>query len=510
MIRNNKVFSVFVFFHLFFLISTLMIFLPKVYAQGQNNLQKAEALFQHENYEEALTLLKALRTEQPQSSEVAYYLGMTYKRLQDFPAAQSHLEAASRLSPVMKDVFLELIDLLYQSFQFEEAKKWIAAAERESINPAQLAFFKGLVLLKEGEDAQGAISAFEEAERLNPSLAQTVKYQKGLAYLQLKKFKEAKNAFQEIIAKDPNTDLAKFANEYVGALTRHEKVTRPFRGSIGYALQFDDNVVFRPNDDSLATVISENSDWKHVLTARGEYKLKINDHFGVNTGLSFYGTKHNDLGYYDIMSYDFPIQPTFYFKKLSVAFPLHYNYVDVNDSKYLKIFGLGNLNNLLVGKNQLVQLQLQYNKKDFCWAVDDPNDSKKAHEYLWALGWYRFFGKNREGLVNLRYAMNYEDTEGDNWTYRGMRYTLTTVVPLFEKLKWNFVADYFRQDFTKEHTVYHKGRHDNIVTVMNLLAYQICRDTELQLQHSYIYDMASIGVFKYKKNIYSIGVKYSF
>jgi len=72
------------------------------------------------------------------------------------------------------------------------------------------------------------------------------------------------------------------------------------------------------------------------------------------------------------------------------------------------------------------------------------------------------------------------------------------------------VADYFRQDFTKEHTVYHKGRHDNIVTVMNLLAYQICRDTELQLQHSYIYDMASIGVFKYKKNIYSIGVKYSF
>lgn len=174
--------------------------------------------------------------------------------------------------------------------------------------------------------------------------------------MQLKKFKEAKNVFQEIIAKDPNTDLAKFANEYVNALTRREEVAKPFHGSIGYALQYDDNVVFRPNDDSLATSISEDSDWKHVVTARGAYKLKINDRFGVKTGLSFYGTKHDSLGFYDIMSYDFTIQPTLYFKKLSVAFPFHYNYIDVNDSKYLRIMGFGNLNNLLLGKNQIVQL----------------------------------------------------------------------------------------------------------------------------------------------------------
>lgn len=485
-------------------------FSSKVHAQEQNNLQKAEALFQHENYEEALTLLKALRTEQPRSSEVAYYLGMTYKRLQDFLAAKPHLEAAVTLEPVAKNAFLELIDLLYQSSRFEEAKKWIALAEKESINPAQVAFFKGLVLLKEGEDPEGAIKAFEDAERLNPSLAQTVKYQKALAYVQLKKFKEAKNIFQEIIAKDPNTDLAKFANEYVNAITRREEAAKPFHGSIGYAVQYDDNVVFRPNDDSLATAISEEDDWKHVFTARGEYKSKINDHFGVNTGFSFYGTKHNSMGYYDMMSYDFPIQPTLYFKKLSVGFPFHYNYVDVNDKKYMKVIGFGNLNNLLLGKNQIVQLQLQFNKKDFYWAVSDPNDSKEAHEYLWALGWYRFFGENKEGLVNLRYAMNYENTEGYNWRYRGKRLTFTTVVPLIKKLKWNFVADYFRQDFTKEHMTYHKERRDDILTVMDLFAYKICKDTELQLQHTFVYDAANIGVFKYNKNAYSAGVKYRF
>jgi tetratricopeptide (TPR) repeat protein len=496
--------------YLIFLVVILCITSSLVQAQEEDKLKKAQSLYQHENYEEALALLNELSIAQPQSSDVAYYLGMTYKRLQDFAAAKPHLEAAVTLEPSVKNAFLELIDLLYQSSQIEEAKTWIAAAEKESVNPAQVAFFKGLVLLKEGKDAEGAIKSFEDAERLNSSLAQTVKYQKGLAYVQLKKFKEAKNIFQEIVAKDPSTDLAKFANEYVNALARREEITKPFHGSIGYSMQYDDNVVFRPNDDSLATVVSQDKDWGHVFTAQGDYKFKITDHFGLNTGASFYGTKHNRLGFYDLMSYDFPIQPTFYLKKASIAFPFHYNYVDVNNRKYLGTIGMGNLNNLMLTKNQIAQLQLQYNIKDFQWDVSDPHDVKKSHEYLWALGWYYLFSENKEGLINVRYAMNYDDTEGENWRYVGKRLTFTSVVPLMKKLKWDFMAEYFRQHFLKGNFTYQKSRHDDIFTVVNLFVYQIYKNTELQLQHTFTYDSASIGVFKYKKNTYSAGVKYRF
>ena len=510
MIIKNRIFPVLIIFHLLFLMSTLLVFSPKVYAQEQNSLQKAEALFQHENYEEALTLFKALRTEQPQSSEVAYYLGMSYKRLQDFLAAQPHLESAVALEPVVKNAYLELIDLLYQCEKFDEAKKWIAVAEKESVNPAQTAFFKGLVLLKEGKDPQGAINSLEEAEKLNSSLAQTVKYQKGLAYVQLNKFKEAKGLFREIIAKDPTTDLAKFANEYISAITRRQETLKPFRGSIGYAVQYDDNVVFRPNDDTLTTSISEEDDWAHVYTAKGEYKFKIKENLSLKAGLSFYGLKHNKIGFYDIMSYDLPIQPTIYFKKAAIAFPVHYNYISVNERKYLGTVGLGNLNTLMLGKKQMAQLQLQYNIKDYQWAVTDPAEVKKGHEYLWALGWFYFFTKDREGLFNVRFAMNYDNAEGDNWKYHGNRLTFSSVVPLAKKLKWNFVADYFLQNFCKENSIYNKGRHDDVYTVLNLLAYEVFENTEVQLQHSFVYDGASIGEYKYKKNTYSAGLKYRF
>jgi len=106
--------------------------------------------------------------------------------------------------------------------------------------------------------------------------------------------------------------------------------------------------------------------------------------------------------------------------------------------------------------------------------------------------------------------MNYEDTCGRNWSYLGKRLTVTAVVPLVKKLKLNSVFDYFRQDFIKENSVYKKDRHDDVYTISNLLAYEVCKNTEVQLQHTFVYDGASIGIYKYRKSVYGIGMQYRF
>ena len=495
---------------LLFLISTSSLVILQAQAQEGSKLEKAQWLYQHENYEEALPLLTALRREQPQSSEAAYYLGLTYKRMQDFLAAKPHLEAAATLKPAVKNALLELIDLLYQCDQTEEAKKWIGIAESESVTPAQTAFFKGLVLLKEGKDPQGAINAFEEAERLDSTLARTVKYQKGLAYLQLKNFKEAKSIFKEIVVKEPTADLAEYANEFIDAISRSEEAARPFRGIVGYSIQYDDNLILRPNDEALSAGVGEDNDMKHVFTVQGDYTFKPSDTFGLKVGGSVYSTKHNYIGFYDTTSIDIPVQPIFYREKAAIAFPIHYNVVSVNDRTYLTVLGFSNLNNIMLGKDRMLQLQLQLNRKDYHWSVSNPEDSKKGYEYLGSAAWYYFFGKNREGLLSFRYALNYEDTEGNNYRYIGNRFTVSSVMPLIKKLKLNSAADYMRQDYEKIHNTYDKRRHDDIITISNMLAYEFARNAELQLQHNFTYDGASIGTFKYKKNIYSIGVKYRF
>jgi tetratricopeptide (TPR) repeat protein len=489
---------------------TCVINLPCSWAQEQSKLEKAQWLYQHENYEEALPLFQELAAQNSQSSEIAYYLGLTCKRLQDYLAAKLHLEASANLTPRVKNALPELIDVLYQCDQVEEAKKWIAVAEKESITPAQIAFFKGLVLLKEARDPDAAIKAFDDAQRLDSSLTQSIKYQKGLAYMQLKDFKEAKNYFKEVVVKEPGADLAAFANEYIDTLTRREEAARPWRASIGYSLQYDSNVVFEPDDEALSAPTAEDDDWKHVLTAQGDYNFKPNDSFGVKVGGSFYGVKNDQIGFYDVMSYDLPVQPTFYFKKATVAFPIHYNYMSVNDKKYISTTGISNLDNLMLNRDQMLQLQLQYNTKDYHWAPSTYDEKKNGYEYLWSLGWYYFFAKNRQGLVNVRYTMNKEDTEGNNWKYLGNRLSLTTVVPLTDRLKWNFVFDYYHQDFSKNNTIYRRNRHDDVFTISDLLAYELFRNAQLQVQHTYVYDSASISAYKYQKNVFGVGMKYNF
>ena len=83
-------------------------------------------------------------------------------------------------------------------------------------------------------------------------------------------------------------------------------------------------------------------------------------------------------------------------------------------------------------------------------------------------------------------------------------------MPLVKKLKLNSALDYMRQDYTKVHNTYNKRRRDDIITISNLLGYEMFKNAELQLQYTYVYDGASIGVFKYKKNVYGLGVKYRF
>jgi tetratricopeptide (TPR) repeat protein len=479
-------------------------------AADNETLQKAQWHYQHEDYEEALILFKDMQALEPSSSELNYYLGMTYKKLQDYKAARPYLESAVTLTPSVQSALPELIDLLYQIDDTAAAKTWIERAERESAAPAQTAFFKGLTLLKEGEDVPGALRAFEEAESLDPTLAPTVKYQKGLARMRLEDYGQAKEIFEEIAAIDPGADLAAYANEYVDILSRREQAAKPFRGSAGWMAQYDDNVILKPTDDGVAGGVTGEDDFKQTFNAQGEYTFKPSNLMHVKAGYSLYGLHHDSIGFYDTLSHEFTAQPVFYRDTTAVAFPVRYNYVGVNEERYLETVGVSNVNNIMMGRSQMLQTQAGINSKEYSFPVSLEDERKDGEEYFGSLGWFWFFGRNKDGFFNLKYTLNYEDADGKNWKYYGNRFSASALVPLSKKWKWNSVAEYARQDFSNRNSVYEKDRHDNVLTVSNLLSYEFAKDVELQLQHTFVYDGASIGIYKYRKNVYGAGVRYRF
>lgn len=480
-------------------------------AENQNaspTLEKGIGQYKHENYEEALRTLKKAREEAPRSTLAAYYLGLTYKQLQRYNDAIPNLRDAVTFSPKIKGALIELIDCLYQMGELEEADKWIAEAEKEGIRPAQTAFLKGLVLIKEG-NAEEAEASFVKAKELDSSMSQACDYQIGISRLLEKKFSEAKKVFSQVVLVDPNSNIANFANEYVDAITKREEAARPLKLNFGMAWQYDDNLVLKPSDVSIATNISDKGDSREVYTANAEYDHRFGDNFGIKGQYFFYYAKQNDIGFYDTLSNTFAIQPSIYFKESLLTFPSGYNLTSVNDKAYLSSPSTSAIYNFMVGKSSMGQAYLRYNYKDYLWVPTVDDEDRDGNDFGGGFAWYFFFAKNK-GFLALRYGLNKEWTTGSNWEYVGNRASATLLVPVLDKLNVTVTGDAYFQNFTNSNSLFNVHRKDQTYTVSSLIAYKFYKDSEIQLQYTFVKDNSNISVYDYHRNVYSAGVEIRF
>jgi len=60
---------------------------PVVFCQQSNSLRVGINEYKEENYEEAVEALIKARNEDPKSSVAAFFLGLTYKQVMDYPKA---------------------------------------------------------------------------------------------------------------------------------------------------------------------------------------------------------------------------------------------------------------------------------------------------------------------------------------------------------------------------------------------------------------------------------------
>jgi tetratricopeptide (TPR) repeat protein len=466
--------------------------------------------YKHENYEEALELLKAAREDDANSSLAAYYLGITYKKLQDYKNARPHLEAAVTMTPKIKGALIELIDLLYRLDELDEAKKWVMVAEGEGIRPAQTAFLKGLTLLKEGRDIDDAIASLKNARELDDSLSQVVKYQIGIAHLKSKKLKEAKRIFNEIEKADPTTDLALFSRGYVRVIDKRFEDARPLRLTFGTFYQYDDNVTLRPLGEVLATDITDDRDNRIVYAGSAELNLRYLDYLGAKLGYAFYYGDQLSLDSFDVFSQIFAAQPGIYFEDVAITFPITLSCLRVDDRDYLNVFNIGNLTSAMINPEHMLQWGFGYKKKDFKWPVVTFDESRDGDEYLGHLAHYYFYTKDKKGFVVVKHEINFDDTKGSNWEYFGNQTTVTSVIPLDDKLKLTVAGKFFLQDFRNENSIFNDERLDMVFQVSGLLTYEILKGAEIQIQYTRVNNASNIAIYDYERNVYSAGVQFKF
>ncbi len=472
-------------------------------------LEKGIYQFRQENYDEALQTFKDVVKEEPASSLAVYYLGLTYKRMEDYVNAKKYLESSLNMTPKIKNALIELIDLLYRLGEYDEAKKWIDIAEKEEVRPAQSKFLKGLTLQKTGEYEQ-AITAFEEAKSLDERLEQSANYQIGVSYIKMKKYKDAKDALENVYLLDPYSELGDYANRYVDALEDKLERDRPFHFLARAAFEYDSNVVLSPTDTALVVGVTDKDDTRQVFDLRGDYTWKTEDGSkSLKAGYGFHLSQQNEIGIYSNVGNSFYAQGNLSFEKVLLTFPFNYNHTIVDGKNYLWSLSGGNISNFMFAKNQMIQAGIIYANKNYMNYIFIPQEDRSGNELVGIIGWFWFFADNK-GFVNLRYIIDKDWTKGSDWEYLGHKGGITVLFPFWDKFKLTLSADAFFQYFDKTNVIYNIQRNDQTYTGGALLTYEIIKNVELQFRYTYINEQSNIDIYDYDRHIVSSAIQFKY
>lgn len=489
-----------------------VLFIPAADFSATENPSLDEGIRQYrlENYEEAIEILQTVRQSDPQSAKAAFFLGLAYKETMDYEGSLPHFEDAATLTPKIDAAVVELVFVLQQLKKTDEARKWIRQAEQDEIAPARVAFLKGMVARDE-ENHQEAIQSFENAGKLDPSMAQAADYQIAMCLLKQKKLAQARKRFQSVVD-GPQSDLSGFARQYTDALEKRMEMEKPFRFTVGLFGQYDSNVVLEPGWSGMGGDITDEESWGMLATAMADYTPRFDSPFLFSAQYAVSGTFHQKHSTsHDIITNTIQAAPGYDFGHFAVNFAGRYSHSLLRSpgyGTYLREFGGGPQVKKAVGKNHLFEIYTGYLQKEYADPAQDDAEDRDSKGMNAHVSWIWLYEKG--SFLNVKGEYINEDADGGNWDNDGYKGSVNTVFPLMKNLKLQLGGELFLQEYENNHTTFNLGREDEIHNYTGSLMWEFMENALALLQYSRTRAHSNLKVYDYERDIYSAGVEYRF
>lgn len=218
-----------------------------------------------------------------------------------YPEALADLDRArggrDLSSEQVGDVEIYRAIALYHLERYTEATAALDDADGLTSEEAELALYRGLISLRNGDNERAA-PALESAARLAPRLTEPVaSYYAGLAWQGASERSKAREAFLRVIAIDGDGPWGKEARKL---LETTEMFPYYVRGSMG--VEYDSNVVLRGDNVTEVTVGSGNAltsvgekSWRGVWEVDGGVQLFSQEDWSGGINASYFGNAHVDV-----------------------------------------------------------------------------------------------------------------------------------------------------------------------------------------------------------------------
>jgi len=475
-----------------------------------SELEKGVEEFRKENLEEALDIFTKIRKDAGPSSVLSFYMGLTCKNAGDLKAAKVYLKEAVDLSPPVLDGYAELIDVLYQLDELSEAKTYIERAERLKVTPSRVAFLKGLVFAKEGKTKE-AVSAFEEAKRLDPALSQAADLQIAMILAKERKIKKASEVLRAIVSMDPKTDIGIFAREYEASLRKVLEAYRPFRFSLSASYTFDSNVISKPTESTgIAELdLARKKDSGAITNFRIDWRPLIEGNAFFMGQLNIASTDYSRIHTHDTFSPSISLTPGYNFKRAALSLPISYTHTLLHRKEYAGITIFRPTLNLLLLGPHLAQASVSYTKRQM-FRHPYVNEEDRDGQILGLQVGYTYSFSQGKGIFATRFEYLTDNSEGRNWDNKGSRLSGVFLLPLGKRFGLSLSADSLFQDYGHTHTVFGKKRKDKNYSGSAGLTFGLRDGLTLNLTYTHVRARSNIDIYDYKRGIFAGGLEYAF
>ncbi len=230
----------------------------------------SELLLKYNQQNEALKNFLLLTKLEPKNAENFYQAGHIYELQNRYDIALGFMQKAVMLNKKHARAHAEIGLMLYRTKQFKEAKKEIDVALKLSPETYSSYYYLGKIL-KDNKDLQGAIKAFEKAQR-DPDVKIKAIIEHGSCYMMANRYDSAMLDFLREIELDKNNSFPETLYSRYFLATCYEKSRKIDKAIEQWEEIYKRNKSFRDVSSKLSEYkdLQTNDFMKDYLTSNNE------------------------------------------------------------------------------------------------------------------------------------------------------------------------------------------------------------------------------------------------
>lgn len=462
---------------------------------NQNDLKEASGLF-----------VQAIAQDE-QGVEAYYYLGVVYARTNLSKEAENAFKKALKLDPLFISAHYDLGVLYYETKSNDEAAlASFDIVQKADPNRARVYFYQGLLLRRLGKFKEAA-AKFEEAARLDISLASESFHQAGEAYLQANDIAASREALQKVIAINPESMKAKEAQDFLKNMdipVMAQSKGKRWSGSLLTGLLYDNNVILEPSGTA-----SQSEDTTHFLSVLGRYQFTPNKNVEYRFYQNYHSHSNREFRDYDIQDHNLSlnIRPLRFQDRLNLGYQFQMAFL--GNEHYLTYYTFGTQYLYAKSESKVTELSYQLQAKRYN-NIEPlfPNSSSRdaiSHQ----VGIRRAVLLDSE--INLRVSYLFElDRAGssvseDDWSFMGHRVKSGITLPAWRSLTTAVDLEYLFRPYDNENEFASGIKRRDQVYLVNM-TFSRPLGERFQVVFSTIYQRndSNIASYDYSRSVYGI------